>query len=199
VPRPGFASIVWFLAFVGVSFLYVRNFIDTTPRPAPLLQDHADDYYLCKSAVLTGWPEFSLVLKYTGSAASEILFEGRQYGRFDRYEIKEQVPHDDVYYWADEVSPDVPGAFETLRINRLSGEMETATRMSQEAMQLLVDVCDGKIPVNECGTKMTGIRGNATFECLKLSQSFASCNSRRSRDNIVDHFKYQCRRTERRF
>jgi hypothetical protein len=203
--RPlGLAFVVCLLALAGVSFLYIRQLIDsksqiameTKSDPLPLAQSHGDEYYLCKDKILTGWPEFSLVLKYSGNEPAEILWEGKKYGRFERFRITE---HDDVYYQADEVSADVPEAFGSLKINRLNGELVVFRRISQKAVKLLVDVCDKTVPVKDCGEQMNEIPGGNNFTCGELALSFSYCDKWRRGGNISGQYRYQCHPTDRKF
>ena len=132
------------LAFVGVSVLCVQQLLEPRPEAAPQTQvsdAKADEYYLCESKL--GGKPLPLVVKYRRNLANEILFEYRHADRADAYQIKER---DDVYYRADESSPDVPEAFASLKINRVSGEMEVTSRISTEAVQLLADICNRRIP-----------------------------------------------------
>src|SRR5947209_1215564 len=152
--RPGVASTVWFVAFVGVSLLFVRQLLERLPDAAPQAQASAvkaDDHYLCQpkeaGKVIEGSRALPLIVKYSGGVATEILFEFTHSDRADAYQIKE---HDDVYYRADESSPDAPEAFVSLKINRLSGDVEATTRLPTQAVQLLADVCDGRLSMTEC-------------------------------------------------
>ena len=111
---------------------------------------YADDYYLCASPRLK--EQTPLVVKYSGSVATEVLFVYKRTDRADSYQIKHR---DDIFYLADEVSSDAPDAFASLKINRLSGELEVTSRISKEAVQLLANICDKKYQVGSAGIGWT--------------------------------------------
>jgi len=149
---------------------------------------YADDNYLCESPLVEG--RTSLVVKYDGSAATEMLFVFKKADRPDSYRIKER---DDTYYRADEISPDAPDAFASLQINRLSGELEVTSRISKEAVQLLASICDRRIPGTECVDRMNKIRGGSLTFCL-FGEPAVSCDKWRNGTNISGRYTYQCKR-----
>jgi hypothetical protein len=154
---------------------------------------YADDYYLCESPLVEG--QTPLVVKYSGGTATEILFVFKKADGSDSYQIKER---DDIYYRADEVSPDAPDAFASLQINRLSGELEVTSRISNEAVQLLASICDRRIPRTECLDRMSKIKGGSLTYCI-FGEPAVSCDKWRNGTNISGRHTYQCKRTERRF
>lgn len=166
---------------------------------AQVLTATADDYFLCEPRDLK--IQSPLVVKYSAGVATEILFVYKQNDRPDSYRVTER---NDIYYLADEVSPEAPDAFASLKINRLSGELQFIHRIPMEAVQLLKNVCDKKIPVTECDNRMIRIRGGSWMLCSYSRETMtliddASCAKWRSGDNIAGHYILQCQRTERRF
>ena len=151
---------------------------------------YADDHYLCESPLVEG--RKPLVVKYSGSEATEILFALKKADGADSYQIKER---DDVYYRADEVSPDAPDAFASLQINRLSGELEVTSRISKDAVQLLASICDRRVPRTECIDRMSKIRGGSLTFCL-FGEPAVSCDKWRKGTSVSGPYTYQCKRTE---
>src|SRR5260370_26374627 len=95
---PGIASTVWFLAFVGVSLLFVRQRLEPGPEPAPPAEApvvNAEDYYLCEASIGKG--QTPLVVKYSGTTPTEIVSQFTHTDRTESYQIKER---DDIYYRA---------------------------------------------------------------------------------------------------
>jgi hypothetical protein len=151
---------------------------------------YADDHYLCESPLVEG--RKPLVVKYSGSEPTEILFAFKKAGGADSYEIKQR---DDIYYRADEISPDAPDAFASLQINRLSGELEVTGRISNEAVQLLASICDRRVPRTECLDRMNKIKGGSLTFCI-FGEPAVSCDRWRNGTNLSGRYTYQCKRAE---
>jgi hypothetical protein len=151
---------------------------------------YADDRYICESPLVEG--QKPLVVKYGGGVATEILFAFKRADRADSYQIKQR---DDIYYRADEASPDAPDAFASLQINRLSGELEVTSRISKDAVELLAGICDRRIPRTECIDRMSKITGGSLAFCL-FGEPAASCDRWRKGTNVSGPYTYQCKRTE---
>jgi hypothetical protein len=154
---------------------------------------YTESYYLCKPD--SGLRERSLIIKGDRSGATTIVFPWDT--QEDAFRIEETT---DLTYVAIQESPKAPDAYGSIELNRVSGDMVATSRISSEAVKLLVEICDKRVPLTECGSRMRSIPGGSWPYCGILgARDDIECPKWRNGSNIAGRFRYQCRSADRKF
>lgn len=150
----------------------------------------SESYQLCKTERTN--KESALVIKSERGRVTEMVFPW--HGDAETFRVDKINELHIIATAADQSGTEGPS---TLDFNRVSGDLEVVSRYSNEAVKLLADICEKRIPVDQCAPLMEKIGGNL-WDCI--SADFVNnCKKWTSGNNFIGRFQYSCRNADRRF
>jgi hypothetical protein len=160
--------------------------IKSNNRAEPL----TESYQLCKTE--NSSRESALVIKSEGGHAKEMVFPW--HGDAEVFRV-DQI--NDLHYIATAAVQSGTEGPSTLDLNRVSGDLEVVSRYSDEAVKLLADICEKRVPGDQCGPLMEKLGGNV-LNCFSVD-FVSDCKKWTSGNNFIGRYKYVCRRAEQKF
>lgn len=179
------------MGLVAMSYWNERS--QLTPPSAATEQNtsYTESYFMCK------WPhgnrESALIIRSDRSGAKTMKFPWKS--EADEFRIEQTT---DMYYKAIEASPELSEASASLELNRISGDLFITSRAPNDVVKLLADICDKRIPPNECRSRIEKIPGGSWVDCVSVANDL-ECPKWRSGSNLRGRYRYECRSVERRF
>jgi hypothetical protein len=173
---------------LGLIFMTYWNARMSAPEHPEKSADYTESYYLCKPD--HDGPEKALIIKGDKSGAKTIVFPW--HSEADAFRIEQTS---DLNYVAVQESPETE-AYGSIELNRITGNMVATRRIPTEAVRLLAEICENRIPRTECASRMKSIRGGSWVDCGLYD---LECPKWRNGSNIAGRFRFQCRSADRKF
>jgi hypothetical protein len=183
--------VIGFLMGLLASPLWTTSRTTEVVKSAREAEGQFENFFACKWS--EGTRQSQLQIKGDRRGARLIVFPYKSDSEL--YRITEST---DLYYLAVEETPDTPESAVTLEISRVTGEMSVTTRLPHEAVKLLADICDRRIPPTECRQRIERIKGGSWINCMSIANDM-ECPKWKSGNNFVMRSQYRCERVERRF
>lgn len=95
-------------------------------------------------------------------------------------------------YLASSSDPSNPEQKVTIDLSRVSGDMKLTVYMPREARKVLVNVCEKRVPANQCGSELAKVLGANILTCISTSDP-KRCADWEGGSNVESVFHYSCK------